>query len=72
MTYDEALCVQLLRRGEVILLRVYEVASLEVLDRHLDGEGGVGRDLAVVGGEHELRRGHDCFGGDRAHGCRVA
>ena len=72
MALDDTLSVQLLRRREVVLLRVDEVTGLEVLDCHLDGKGGVGSDLTVVCGEHKFGGGHDCLGGDGAHGRGVA
>ena len=55
---DVPLRVHLLRRGEVVRVRVHKVARLEVLDRHLDGEVLVRGHLAVVRREDELGRRH--------------
>ena len=55
---DEALIIELLRSGKVVLLCVDKVPSVEVLDGHLDVEFLVGRDVSTIGGECELGRGH--------------
>lgn len=69
---DDALRVQLLRRGEVVLLRVHEVARLEILDAHLHGEVRVRGDGPGVLREEELRGGHRRLGRDGAHWRGVA
>lgn len=68
---DVALVVDNLRRGEEVLLRVDEVARLEVLDRHLDGEVGVGRDRRAILGVDKLGRGHVRRRRDDTHRRRV-
>lgn len=69
---DVARGVHLLRRGEVVLVRVHEVARLEVVDGHRDGERRVGLHGAEVLGERELGRGHVRRRGDDAHRRGVA
>ena len=69
---DVALRVHLLRRGEVVVVRVHEVARLEVVDRHLDREVLVRGHLAVVRREDELGRGHVRRRRDDPHRRRVA
>lgn len=69
---DVALAVDLLRGGIVVLLRVHEVARLEVADRHLDRERRVGFDGVEVGRLHEFGRGHVRAARDHAHRGRVA
>lgn len=64
MSFDHALSVQLLGRSKVVRLSIDEVAGLEVLDSHGDGEGLVGGYGAHVGRERELRRGHEVNTGD--------
>ena len=69
---DLALCVDLLGRGEVVLIRVHEVAGLKVVDCHLDRELGVRLDRLEVHRELELARWHVRRGRDDTHGRGVA
>lgn len=55
---DVAVRVGHLGRGEEVLVRVREEASVEVLDRHLDREVLVRGDRLAVLGEDELAGGH--------------
>ncbi len=72
MSLDHALSVQLLGRSEVVRLSIDEIAGLEILDSHGDGEGLVGGDSAHVGRERKLRRGHEVNTGDDTDWSRVA
>jgi len=72
VTDDESLAVQLLGCSKVVLLRVHEMASLEVGDGQRDHERLVGRDRSKVGGIHEFRGWHVRFRGDQTHRRRVA
>ncbi len=72
VTCDVAGRVDLLRRSKVILIGVDEVTGLEVVNRHLDSEGGVGLDGAHVDGEDELGRWHVGRGSNDTHRRRVA
>ena len=69
---DIALRVHDLGRGEVVLVRVREVARLEVADRHLDREVRVGLDRREVRRELELGRRHVRRRRDDAHRRGVA
>ena len=69
---DLALRVQLLRRGEVVQLRVHKVTGLESGDGDGDGERLVGSDGATVERERELGRGHVVDGWDETHRCCIA
>lgn len=64
--------VHLLRRSEVVLVRVDEETCFEVLNRHLDGEWLVFSENGAVGGNDELRRRHVGLCSDDAHRCGVA
>ena len=59
--------IDLLRRGEEVLVRVDEVARLEVPDRYLDREVGGRLDRRPIQREHKLGRGHVRHHGDGAH-----
>lgn len=59
--------VDLLGCGKVVLVRIHEVARLEVGDRHFDRECRVRSDDSSVRGELELGRRHLRLGGDDTH-----
>lgn len=69
---DVACSVDLLGRREIVLVCVHEVAGLEVVNRHLDGERCVRLDSTEVVREHELRGGHVRRSSDDTHWRRVA
>ena len=71
MARDDALAIQLLRRGKVVLLRIHEVPRVQILDRHCDGERRVGLQNVEVLRVCELGSGHLCAGGNIAHRGRV-
>lgn len=58
MTSDDPLAIQLLRRREVVLLRIDKVPRLQVSDRHRYGEFSVGADTGPIRREYELGRWH--------------
>lgn len=64
---DFALCVNLLWRGEVVLVRVHKVACRKVLDGHRNREVLVRRDVIAVLRAHELGGGHVRRRSDDAH-----
>lgn len=66
VAYDNTLRVELLWSGEVIFLRVDEIAGLQLADRHLNCEGLVGWHRPKVRGGAELRGRHRGGGGDLA------
>jgi len=72
MAFDYATAVGLLRSGEVVLLSINEVASLEIADGHGDGESCIGLDGVAVLRRDELRRGHVVGGGNDTHGRGIA
>jgi len=67
-----AVAVHLLRRAVVVARRVDEVARLEVVDAHRDGEVRVRGDGAAVRRERELGGRHVRLRGDDAHRRGVA
>ena len=69
---DLSLCVNLLRRREVVLLRVHEMACLHVIDRHLYGECGISLDRSKVLGEREFRGRHVICRHNDTDGGRIA
>lgn len=69
---DGALGVNLLGSGVVVGLSVDEIAGVEVVDRHRDGESGVGLDVLTVHGRHKLGRWHVRSRSDDTHWCGVA
>ncbi len=69
---DVTSSVDRLRGREVVRVRVREEASVEVTDRHLDGEVLVGGDGRAVLREHELGRGHVRLRRNDTHGRGVA
>jgi len=70
---DDALVVDLLRSGVVVGRGVHEVAALNVLDGHGDGEGLVLVEiLGKVLGEDEFGGGHLVDSDDATHGSLVA
>ena len=58
VTNNVLLGVQLLRCGEIIRIGVDEMSGLEMLETHLDLEGGVRLDRAQILRMDELGRGH--------------
>lgn len=72
VTLDFTSAVDELGGREVVLISVHEEASVEVLNRHRDGEGGVGLNNISVLGELELRRWHVGSGSDDTHWRGVA
>ncbi len=69
---DLALGVELLGRGEVVLVRIHEVTSLHVGDGHGNCERSVRGDGVTVCGNDEFCGGHVAHGRDGAHWRRVA
>lgn len=69
---DVALRVDDLGRREVVLLRVHEVACLQVLDCHLDSEVRVRGDRRTVRREDELGRWHVRRRRNNTHRGRIA
>src|SRR4051812_14021268 len=69
---DDALVIQLLRSGEVVLRGIDKVTSFEIVDRHLDCEYLVCCDSAAVRRENKLGGWHLCLCRDRSHRCWVA
>jgi len=59
--------VDLLRGGIVVGLCVDEIARLEMVDSHLDGERLVNPEVLAIHGYHKLGCGHICIGGDDTH-----
>jgi len=59
--------VDLLRGGIIVGLCVDEIARLEVVDSHLDGERLVNPEVLAIHGYHKLGCGHICIGGDDTH-----
>ena len=49
------------------MISIYEVPRLKVVDRHLNGEGGVGLDILTIDGRHKLGRRHVRGGGYFTH-----
>lgn len=72
MANDNTLSVELLRSHVVGLLSIGEDACLHVLDVHLDGECGVGRDGISIGGASKFASGHLSLGDNIAQGDGVA
>jgi len=59
--------VDLLRGGIVVGLCVDEIARLEMVDSHLDGERLVNPEVLAIHGYYKLGCGHICIGGDDTH-----
>ena len=72
VTDNLSLTVELLGRGEVVLLSIDEVAGFHVLDRHRDGKGLIGGDGVTIFGVLELGRWHVARGRDGTDGRGVA
>ena len=72
VSLNNALRVQLLRSTEIVLVSIDEVASFQILDRHLDGELLVGRHFSSIGWEDKFGRRHFGLGRDFTHGDRIA
>ena len=72
MSFDSPLCVELLRRSEIILLSVHKISGRQVFDGHTDCERRVGSNSTAILGVGKLRRGHlvCCWNG--TDGGRVA
>jgi len=71
VTDDKTLRVRGLGRGEVVGVGVDKVTRVEIVDRHLNGEVGVGGDGREVRRVDELGRRHRGGGSDQTHGRRV-
>lgn len=72
MTLDLPLPVKLLRRGEVVVVRIDEETGLHSTDGHGNSERLVGLDGVTVLGVGELRRWHVVSRWEDTHGCGVA
>jgi len=72
VTDDVALGVDLLGRCIVIRLSINEIASLKVIDGHLDGEGSVGSEVLTIHRRLEFGTRHICRRSDDTHWSRVA
>lgn len=73
VSYDQALSVKLLGRGEIVGLRVHKVTGLQVADRHGDSKGRVrSGDVNQIGGELKLRRRHGSGRRNLTHRSRIA